>query len=331
MDMLISVIVPIYKVESYLNRCIDSIINQTYKNLEIILVDDGSPDRCGEICDNYAKLDSRIRVIHKINGGLSSARNAGLKIAKGDYIGFVDSDDYIKTDMYENLINACIMNECHVSGVRYERRYQNGLKEDSLTVITDNSLKSSEEYFRELLLHVGDVSVCTKLFEKSILENLFFDERKNNEDLLFMIGVIERVSSIYFIAKIGYYYMIREGSITNQGFSKTIVDMVDNSIDIYKFVLIKYPYLRNEGLRFVLFQHMIYMIRIPSGMMNRNNEHYIKTLRVIRNNIFEGLFNTYLKLLDKMILVTITISPTTFKSLIAIYKILKKNNRIKKI
>lgn len=178
MDMLISVIVPIYKVESYLNRCIDSIINQTYKNLEIILVDDGSPDRCGEICDNYAKLDSRIRVIHKINGGLSSARNAGLKIAKGDYIGFVDSDDYIKTDMYENLINACIMNECHVSGVRYERRYQNGLKEDSLTVITDNSLKSSEEYFRELLLHVGDVSVCTKLFEKSILENLFFDERK---------------------------------------------------------------------------------------------------------------------------------------------------------
>ena len=177
-EFLVSIVLCTYNGEKYLEEQLNSIINQTYKNLEIILVDDGSPDRCGEICDNYAKLDSRIRVIHKINGGLSSARNAGLKIAKGDYIGFVDSDDYIKTDMYENLINACIMNECHVSGVRYERRYQNGLKEDSLTVITDNSLKSSEEYFRELLLHVGDVSVCTKLFEKSILENLFFDERK---------------------------------------------------------------------------------------------------------------------------------------------------------
>ena len=106
MEPLISVIVPVYKVEQYLDECVQSIINQTYKNLEIILVDDGSPDRCPEMCDEYARQDSRIKVIHKPNGGLSSARNAGIDIARGEYIGFVDSDDYIAHDMYEKLYNA---------------------------------------------------------------------------------------------------------------------------------------------------------------------------------------------------------------------------------
>ena len=101
----ISVIVPVYKVESYLEQCISSIIKQTYKNLEIILVNDGSPDNCGKLCDIYAKKDSRIKVIHKKNGGLSDARNVALDIATGDYIGFVDSDDWININMYEVLIN----------------------------------------------------------------------------------------------------------------------------------------------------------------------------------------------------------------------------------
>ena len=106
---LISVIVPIYKVEKYLDECIESIVNKTYRNLEIILVDDGSPDKCPEMCDQWAKKDERIRVIHKENGGLSSARNAGLDVATGDYVGFVDSDDFIERDMYEKKINICFV------------------------------------------------------------------------------------------------------------------------------------------------------------------------------------------------------------------------------
>ena len=102
---LISIIIPVYKVEKYLEKCIQSVINQTYENLQIILVDDGSPDNCGKICVEYAKKDHRIEVIHKSNGGLSDARNKGLEIAKGEYIGFVDSDDYIESDMYEVLYN----------------------------------------------------------------------------------------------------------------------------------------------------------------------------------------------------------------------------------
>ena len=107
MNDLISIIVPVYNVEQYLDRCVKSLLQQTYKNLEIILVDDGSPDRCGQMCDNYAKLDSRVLVIHKENGGLSDARNAGLSHAHGEYIAFVDSDDYIEADMISELYNAC--------------------------------------------------------------------------------------------------------------------------------------------------------------------------------------------------------------------------------
>ena len=111
----ISIVVPIYNVEKYLKKCVESILNQTYKNFELILVDDGSPDRCGEICEDLKKKDLRIRVIHKENGGLSSARNAGIDVAKGEYIGFVDSDDYIEPFMYEKLVNAVVKDNCLLS------------------------------------------------------------------------------------------------------------------------------------------------------------------------------------------------------------------------
>ncbi len=103
MDELISVIVPVYKVEDYLSRCVDSILSQTYRNIEVILVDDGSPDKCGEICDRYAQHDPRVRVIHKENGGLSDARNAGIEIAQGQYISFIDSDDWVHPEFLESL------------------------------------------------------------------------------------------------------------------------------------------------------------------------------------------------------------------------------------
>ncbi|MBQ4243839.1 MAG: glycosyltransferase, partial [Clostridia bacterium] len=117
---LISVIVPVYKTEKYLDRCVNSIVNQTYKNLEIILVDDGSPDRCPELCDRWAEKDNRIKVIHQENGGMSAARNAGLRIAKGDYIGFVDSDDWIDNDMYEYLYILLINNQADYSTINYD-------------------------------------------------------------------------------------------------------------------------------------------------------------------------------------------------------------------
>ncbi len=124
-DKLISIIIPVYNVERYLRECIDSIIAQTYKNLEIILVDDGSSDKSGEICDEYSKKDSRIKVIHKKNGGLSDARNVALDITKGDYIGFIDSDDYIEKDMFQILYNLAEEYNAEISSISFYKMLEN--------------------------------------------------------------------------------------------------------------------------------------------------------------------------------------------------------------
>lgn len=127
----ISVIVPIYKVENYLNRCVESIRKQTYRNLEIILVDDGSPDACGEMCDRYAQEDSRIRVIHKENGGLSDARNAGIEVATGEYIAFVDSDDWIDDKMYEVLYSTLLKYNADIAECSYRNLYADCIVEET--------------------------------------------------------------------------------------------------------------------------------------------------------------------------------------------------------
>ncbi len=189
MDKKISVIVPVYKVEKYLARCVDSIIDQTYKNLEIILVDDGSPDGCGAMCDEYAKKDERIKVIHKENGGLSSARNAGLDIATGDYIAFVDSDDRITPDAYENLLKALDGKSDAIANFMYEREMESGETFPSVVPHKNDEIISVENYIGELMMHVGDVSACTKLFPKGVISGVRFAEGFLNEDLLFMLEI----------------------------------------------------------------------------------------------------------------------------------------------
>ena len=185
MEKKISVIVPVYKVEEYLCRCVDSIINQTYKNLEIILVDDGSPDSCGRICDEYAEKDSRIKVIHKENGGLSSARNAGLDIATGDYIGFVDSDDFIDAEMYSMLYEMIKNADVEISGVNGRSFVE---EEHLLPYIAGrkniSKEQSCEEAIKGLLLRTFNSSVCSKLFLGSLFKSRRFEIGKLSEDAL---------------------------------------------------------------------------------------------------------------------------------------------------
>ncbi len=160
---IISVIVPVYNVEEYIHRCIDSILAQTFKEFELILVDDGSPDQSGKICDEYALIDSRIKVIHKKNGGLSDARNAGLEVAQGEYIGFVDSDDFIESDMYEKLLEACKENSSQIAMCG---RY-NVLGEElhPLFSFEGHMIWESREAIGNLLTWNNiDSSACDKLF-----------------------------------------------------------------------------------------------------------------------------------------------------------------------
>lgn len=233
---LISIIVPVYNTENYLTKCLDSIINQTYKNLEIILIDDGSTDNSGKICDKYAKRDKRIVVIHKTNGGVSSARNLGLKIANGSYIGFVDADDWIADDMYEILyvnlkkFNADI-SVCKFKNI-YTRNniiYNNG---DNAKTILLNAVKSME-----FLLNSKENYMCclwNKLYKKELLSE--FDEKLSiAEDLLqnFKIYFQENIITV-FENKEKYFYYIRKGSACH---SNIFNNARLKEIKIWKYIL----------------------------------------------------------------------------------------------
>ena len=305
---LISVIVPIYNVEKYLKKCVDSIIAQTYSNLEIILVDDGSPDSCGAICDEYAEKDSRIKVVHKENGGLSSARNAGLDIATGEYIGFVDSDDYIASNMYENLFLALYGAERAISNCMYVRVTESGDIYPSVVPHTEYEIFSSEKFLEELLLHVGDVSVCTKLFLRDVIGELRFAEGVLNEDLLFMVEIIEKIDDVRFVGKVGYHYYIREGS-TSSGYGKAIVDMQKNSLWVLDIVRERHPNLKQQAMRFALHQNMAYLLALPRELATRKNESYRSAKRFIRKNAFQGLFNKYLRFKFKIVVCALALMP----------------------
>lgn len=210
MEDLISVIVPVYGVEAYLEECIESIINQKYKNLEIILIDDGSPDKCGEICDKYAAQDKRIRVIHNENHGISYSRNCGLDIAKGEYIAFCDSDDVLDPRLYEYLYG--IINKCHTDiSMCSFREFINGDKYEIDTDI-DNAeiIEYSKKSFAENLLldfPAPYIMVCNKLFRREIIGDTRFKLGVICEDNIFMSDLI--VKGISCARSSAHLYMYR--------------------------------------------------------------------------------------------------------------------------
>jgi len=224
-ELLISVIVPVYNVEKYLNNCVESIINQTYKNLEIILVDDGSTDNCPQICDEWAKKDDRIKVIHKKNGGAASARNDGLGFATGDYIAFVDGDDYLSADMYEKLMNLIVSYNADAAACAIVRESANGYRE----VWADGSLCEFDT--RSLLKWVGEaegilpVSPCNKLFSANTVKSIRFDENfKYAEDVLFNFEVAMNVKKLVLKSEPLYHYINNSDSVSHISFDENRFD-----------------------------------------------------------------------------------------------------------
>lgn len=231
---LISVIVPIYKVQDYLDECVESIINQTYSNIEIILVDDGSPDECPNMCDAWAKKDSRIRVVHKKNGGLSSARNAGLDVANGEYICFVDSDDFICKDALENLYNR-IKDDATVgitSGMIY--RYQDGCTSNfkDVWLCSVEKVIPASEFLLETMSQKTSYTVWNKLYRREVVGNTRFREGRNNEDTLFMYDLGKNITSMNVcmveIPQYVYYYRYREDSICTTSKIPLAIDILGN-------------------------------------------------------------------------------------------------------
>lgn len=217
MEALISIIVPIYNVEKYLKRCINSIRSQTYQKLEIILVDDGSPDNCGKICDDYALLDERIKVLHKKNGGLSDARNAGLNIAIGDYIGFVDSDDYINSQMYEILYKNISETESDISVCRFDwvNIETSGLSQRKNNVTIFDKYESLGRLFTYSCLDL--TLTWNKLYKRSLFNDIRFPKGKIREDEFTTYKLLYLSQNVVLTEKSLYYYMQTPNSIMRSG------------------------------------------------------------------------------------------------------------------
>jgi len=241
--MKLSIIVPVYNVEPYLHRCVDSILAQTFQDFELILVDDGSPDGCPAICDAYAQADSRVRVIHKSNGGLSDARNAGLDIARGEYIGFVDSDDHISPTMYQRLLELVLRNHADIAATGY------------IEVLPDGrEVSRSHQLETELLLSRADfidnffpdnkriIAACVwnKVYRKQIFSDLRFPAGRIYEDSFLQLPILDRCKTVVVSTEHDYYYQIkRPGSIMNSKFSQKYFLNMD-------FILEQHTYFRKR-------------------------------------------------------------------------------------
>ncbi len=219
--MLVSVIVPVYKVEKYLATCIESICNQTYKKLEIILVDDGSPDNCGAICDEYAKKDARIRVIHKENEGQAVARNYALDICKGDYIMFVDSDDMIKSDMAEKLLQAVVYHQCDIGacGIIFKKKHSEEVFEYDDTCIL-KSPQLLQWFFQGKTTSV----MCDKIYTSKLFENVRFPVLRSREDAYVLPEILGSCKSCVVIPEKLYIQNIREDSTEQKPVSQEKID-----------------------------------------------------------------------------------------------------------
>ena len=250
-NKLISIIIPIYNVQSYLKRCLDSVINQTYKNLEIILINDGSTDSSVQIAADYAAKDSRVKLITQPNGGLSNARNHGLKVATGEYISFIDSDDYVTPDYIEYLYNLLAkynfkykMSLCSLMNV-----YPESHKEINCGNNTE-ALLSGKECIKDMCYnYLVDTCAYAKLTKKELYDHVFFPDGKLFEDIATSYRLFEQCNYVSCGFEPKYYYIIRKNSIVTSKYSPKKLELLEMTDQMAANVLKKYPDLKEAVLR----------------------------------------------------------------------------------
>lgn len=317
---LITVIVPVYNIMDYLPRCVHSIMNQTYPNLEILLVDDGSTDGTGGLCDQLAGEDARIRVFHKENGGSSSARNLALAHARGEYIGFVDSDDYIDCDMYERLYQGIVEENVKIAQIgRNEIDVGGHILPNICEPPVEKIVYNSEDFLRELLLHRGDCSFCTKLAHRSLFKRLAFPEGILNEDFHLLVRMLPDAGRLLSLPGQAYHVFYRIGSNSRKAdredFSRVYGDCVDNADMAAGIVARDYPGLDREALRFGVFQRLEYLLHIPISQMCRENMQYRAIVKWLRGNWARGMANPCLTLKNKVYHTLFAIAPRGIRRL----------------
>ena len=282
-ESLISIVVPIYNVEDYLNECIYSLINQTYKNIEIILVDDGSTDNSGNIADGLSKIDSRINVYHKNNGGLSDARNFGIEHSKGKYICFVDSDDYVKEDYVESMYTNLVQNKTKISCCGFCHLYENDVVKEINFQNIKNKFVGDEAQIYLNIIGYYNVSSCNKLFDIDLFKNIRFPVGKKSEDWFIMYLLFEKAHAIYYNSDSKYIYRQRMGSITKN--SSANLDSIKAAKQVYEY------FENNENVSSYAAQSLafaiigVYNYELCRGVKQKDLDIFYKEFKLIRRNV----------------------------------------------
>lgn len=307
---LVTVIVPVYKVEPYLRRCLDSIVNQTYKNLEIILIDDGSPDNCGVICDEYAENDKRIKVIHKKNGGLSSARNVGLDIFKGEYVSFVDSDDVVSLDMIEYLYDLLSDNNAEISVCLHEIVRDNHRWISFKNV--NNQTVTPKECIKKLLYNDGvDTSAWAKLYKASLFNNVRYPQGKLFEDIATTYKLFFNAKRIALGNEAKYSYILRNSSIVGSSFNEKKLDLLEMTDEMGRNVLNVYPNLSKAVLRRRVYARFSTLNQLAGCVDHKKEKDSI--IKFIKDNTWKVLLNNKVGLKDKIASILLNINYELYK------------------
>lgn len=284
-DKRVSAIVPVYNVERYLENCIESICGQTFTDLEIILVDDGATDHSGKICDNWAQKDSRIRVIHKANGGLSDARNAGIEIANGNWYMFVDSDDTITPDTVQRLYQAATEKQCEIAVCNMIRIYDDGSTEPFYAPVRELTVWDGQQRFETL----KQPSVCNKLFRAELFKNVRFPKGKFYEDTFIYHILAYRAGRIALTGHEGYYYLSRRESILGQP------KYTDRYFDMAEAVYERMTFLLAHGVSFYGEEACLSLYTITANA----EKHIVRTAENAQK--FEQLHRWYQNAYDHLI------------------------------
>ncbi|SCY21602.1 Glycosyltransferase involved in cell wall bisynthesis [Lachnospiraceae bacterium XBB2008] len=320
--MKISIIIPVYNTEDCVERCVRSCLAQTCKDIEIIAVDDGSTDSSLSILEKMASGDSRIKVLHQENAGSSAARNAGIRMATGDFLGFVDADDYIEPDMYEKLSAMIREEKVDVAQVCRDEVAPDGSSLPMVVTVPDGPVRvSSEDFLKELLLHRGDCSFCTKLINRSLFDIALFPAGELNEDFRLFTTFLREIDSVGILPDICYHVYYREGSNTRTSkseFSRVFKDIVVNADRMERMIERDYPDLKEYAVRFALVQRLDYMLHIPVGMMKSRDEFYHSVKAYLRAHRDDIRNNPYLTDDQRHKLGLLAAAPRTVRSVHAL-------------
>jgi glycosyltransferase involved in cell wall biosynthesis len=327
MKPTISIIVPVYNVEPYLGKCLESIMEQTFKDFEVILINDGSTDKSGVICNEFALRDKRFKVLNKENGGLSSARNAGLKIAQGEYISFVDGDDWIEKNMHLEMYTHCIATGSDISICKFGREINNKINFDveKKYIKEMNNKEGISELFKGKLYRF---SACNKLFKRGLFDGVEFPEGRIHEDLSTTYKLFAKANKVVFLNYVGYIYVMRENSILTSKYNVKRLDAFIGWDEILSFMKVAYPNLSNDFISCFVYGCVDHIYYILNQVINKKDqEKYLMTIQqYVRKNFSEIIKNPTITLKYKYLLSLLNYN---VKFLMLSDSFLKKLNRQK--